>query len=77
MNEQEFERQRLARLAADSQDHDDVICELVYHDRLVRFEISSLELQHLDGSTLWTRYLVPAMKELRVPAPAPALANQD
>lgn len=66
------DRQRLQRIAAQSADADAVFCECVYGGRVVRFEVSALELQHLGAETLWERYFIPAWKALNVPAPVVA-----
>lgn len=68
----DVDRQRLQRLAAQSADADAVYCECVYGSRVVRFEISTLEWQHLSPEVLWARYVAPAWKALKVPAPVVA-----
>ncbi len=70
--EQDVDAKRLARIAAESMDTDEVRCECVYGTHVVRFAISAMELQHLASEVLWTRYFVPAWQALQVPAPVVA-----
>ena len=62
-----FDTRRLQALAAQSAETDTVHIECVYWGQVVQFTISSLEMQHLVGETLWSRYVVPAWEALHLP----------
>ncbi len=68
------ETTRLRRLAALSQDQDVLLVELVWGGKWVRFDIASLELQHLSVDELWRRYLAPALVAVEAPRPVQAEA---
>lgn len=68
MTRAEAERRRLADLSAESDDHDVVQVEMLYRTKWVRFEISSLEVQHVSPMELWDRYLAAALKAIDAPA---------
>lgn len=75
MTASEAERRRLAFLSAESDDHDIIQVEVLYRTKWRRFEISSLEVQHLPPMELWDRYLAPTLKA--VGAPDRVLADPD
>lgn len=71
------ETRRLKRIAAHAQDADVLCVECVYGHQVVRFEISSLELQHVSPADLWTRYGQPAFTTLSLPRPVTADSATD
>ena len=75
-DDQLADARRLARLAAHSADADVVCCECVYGGHVVRFAISTMELQHLPSEELWRRYFEPAWQALSVPAPVVATTKE-
>lgn len=72
MTQSEIELAYRAPLSIQAQDTDTMIVECFFGGKWCRFDISSLELQHLDGNTLWARYFEKACTELAVPPPVRA-----
>ena len=70
----EIERTRLTHLSDLSTEADVLFVEVVYQGRWARFDISTLELQHLSAAVLWERHLAPALFAVGVPEPVCANA---
>lgn len=72
MTQSEIELAYRAPIAVQSQDMDTMIVECFFGGKFCRFDISSLELQHLNGEALWARYFEKACTDLGVPPPVRA-----
>ncbi len=59
--------ERIARLAAISQDTDEIQVEMVYGTKWVRFTISALAAQHLNGEQFFEQHLDAAFTALGLP----------
>lgn len=70
MTVEQFERDRLAHLAAQSDAEDVVFVELVYRGKWVRFDLSAMQAQYLTAEALVARYLSPALAAVSLPRDA-------
>jgi hypothetical protein len=57
---------RLATLAAQSENEDVVLVEMVYRSKWVTFDMGAMELKYLSLSEIAERYLKPAFDALSV-----------
>ena len=60
------ELDRLARLSAQSDRDDVAIVEIIYKDRFVRFDISTMQAHHLTAAQLVARCFVEAFEAVHL-----------
>ncbi len=64
---EDFARERLSVLSAQSERDDVVLIEVLYRDKWVQFDVSAMEAKYLSADELVQRYLKKAFDAVSLP----------